>query len=241
MDLKIFNPDWLKACKTAVYNPTFLHSIETMKNNRLIQTARSILLFIAIAALSTASAQEFVEGVDYIVLPGEAQVQADGRVEVVEFFWFGCPSCFRFEPYLLAWKVPETIHFVNVPATLSESWIFHAHAYYAMELMGLKQQLMQKFYDELHVNRSRIRKVDDFADWAAAQADVDPDKVASTLNSFATKSKVSQAAHLAANYKITGVPTLVVAGKYKTSPSMVQSETKALRVVEYLAEKVLGN
>ncbi len=209
-----------------------------MKFNKFIQTTCAVILCIAFGVSSLSHAQEFAEGVDYISLPGEAQVQADGRVEVVEFFWFGCPSCFRFEPYLVSWEIPETINFVNVPATFSAVWEFHAHAYYAMELLDLKDELMQKFYDELHVNKSRIRRGEDFANWAATQADVDPEQVVATLNSFAAKSKVSQASHLASKYKITGVPTLVVAGKYKTSPSMVQSEAKALRVVEYLAEKV---
>ncbi len=197
------------------------------------------LIFISIGG-SDGHAQNFTEGVDYIVLPGEAEVLPDGTVEVLEFFWFACPSCFRFEPYLVAWDIPPSIDFKNIPATFSDNWVFHAHIYYAMELLGLKDKLMQKFYDEIHVKGTRVRNFDQFVEWAAPIAETDASKLTATLTSFAVQSKVSQASHLASKYKVTGVPTLVVGGKYKTSPSMVQSEEKALRVVEYLARKILA-
>ena len=209
-------------------------------NKAIVRTIIFAIFAVAVTGAATSNAQEFTEGVDYIVLPGDAEVLADGRVEVLEFFWFACPSCFRFEPHLVAWDIPSTIEFKNIPATLSDSWIFHAHIYYAMELLGLKDKLMQEFYDEIHVNRSRMRNFEQFVEWAAPTAETDPNKLAATLNSFAVKSKVSQAQHLASKYKITGVPTLVIGGKYKTSPSMVQSEERALRVAEYLADKILS-
>ena len=187
-----------------------------------------------------ANAQTFVEGTDYVTLSQDAFVQSDGRVEVIEFFWFGCPSCYRFEPHLLSWEIPNNIDFKNVPAVITRNWEFHAHAYFAMELLDLKDQLMAKFYDEIHLNRNRIRSVEQFERWASEQEGIDAEKLVQTLNSFAAKTKVSQAGLLAEKYGITGVPTLIVGGKYRTSPSLARSEKRALQIVEYLANKILA-
>ena len=205
-------------------------------------TIRSTILFSVLFFISAAvHAQSFDEGIDYVSLPGEAVIQTDGRVQVIEFFWFGCPSCFKFEPHLLNWlkTKPEHINFVNVPAVMSESWEFHAHAYYAIELLNLKEQLMGQFYDELHVEKNQIRTVEQFREWANRQDGVDSEKLARTLTSFAANTKVSQAALFANNYGISGVPSLIVGGKYRTSPSMAGSEERALQIVEFLANKIL--
>ena len=195
----------------------------------------SVLLFL----VGPLHAEQFEEGVDYETLPGEVKVQADGRVEVIEFFWFGCPSCYRFEPHLVAWEIPETIDFKNVPAVLTNNWLFHAHVYYAMELLGLKKELMQKFYDELHIERTRISSAEQFEQWASSQEGIDVSKLTQNLYSFATVVHIAQAEKLAKDYKITSVPTLIVGGKYKTSPSMARSEKRTLQIVEYLADRIL--
>ena len=195
----------------------------------------SVLLFL----VGPLHAEQFEEGVDYETLPGEVKVQADGRVEVIEFFWFGCPSCYRFEPHLVAWQIPETIDFKNVPAVLTNNWLFHAHVYYAMELLGLKKELMQKFYDELHIERTRISSAEQFEQWASSQEGIDVSKLTQNLYSFATVVHIAQAEKLAKDYNITSVPTLIVGGKYKTSPSMARSEKRALQIVEYLADRIL--
>ncbi len=212
-----------------------------MKTSKSISAA-IVCLFVATAIFiaSAARAQDYQEGVDYITLSGDATVLPDGKVEVLEFFWFGCPSCFRFEPYLLAWQKPETIRLANVPAVWNRNTEFHAHVYYAMELLNLNGDLMQPFYDELHVRGSRIYSVEDFEAWASTQPGVDAGVLASSVHSFGTITKVSQAELLADTYGVTGVPTLVVAGKYRTSPSMAGSSTRVLEIVEYLANRVLA-
>ena len=212
---------------------------------KVIQTiiSKSIISIFAIVLVfgtATSHAQNFKEGDDYVTLQGDATILPDGRVEVIEFFWFGCPTCFRFEPVLHGWQKPDTINFVTVPGILNRSSEFHAHAYYAMELLNLQGQLMTPFYDELHVKRNRINTVEDFEAWANTQPGVDATKLAGTVNSFAARTKVAQADVLANKYGITGVPTLVVGGKYRTSPAMADSFARALQVVEYLVAKVLA-
>ena len=150
------------------------------------------------------------------------------------------PFVFSIEPYLLAWDIPPEVEFVNIPATVARSWKFHAHVYYTFELFNLKDQLMQKFYDALHVDRSRIFSADQLKDWAAQQDGVDAEKLAGSLNSFAVLTKVAQADLLAKKYSVSSVPTLIIGGKYKTSPNMAGSDQRALQVAEFLAQKILS-
>ncbi len=184
--------------------------------------------------------QEFVEGREYEDLGTQAVVLPDGRVEVAEFFWYGCPSCFNFEPHLLAWDIPANIHFQNIPATSARNWIFHAHVYYAFEVLGLKEQLMQKFYDALHVDRIRINNPDQLHDWAAQQQGIDAESLVKALNSFAVMTKVSQAELLASQYRVKVTPTLIIGSKYKTKVSMAGSPQRTIEVAEFLANKVLA-
>ena len=201
---------------------------------------RILVLWVTLLVGAVAQGQDFTEGKDYVTLTGEATILPDGRIEVIEFFWFGCPSCFRFESTLVAWQKPETVNFINVPTVWNRSTEFHAHVYYSMELLGLNDELMQPFYDELHVKRNKINNLEDFEQWASAQPGIDAGKLTSTVLSFGTRTKVAQADLLANQYGVTGVPTLVVAGKYRTSPSMVGSAVRALDVVEYLVNRVLS-
>ncbi len=211
--------------------------------NKIFSFNRCASLIIAAALVLTAPityGQSFVEGEDYVTLQGDAVILPDGRVEVIEFFWFGCPTCFRFEPILLAWDKPGTISFKTVPAILNRASEFHAHAYYAMELLNLQNQLMQPFYDELHVKRNRVVNAEDFEAWASTQSGVDAATLATTTHSFAAMTKVRQANLLAEKYRISGVPTMVVGGKYRTSPAMADSFIHTLEIVEFLVEKVLA-
>ncbi len=214
-----------------------------MKFIRLTRSRGIVGLTLAAALMLTAAlaqAQSFKEGEDYVTLEGDAVVLPDGRVEVIEFFWFGCPTCFNFEPFLLAWQKPDTVQFVTVPAELHRTSGFHALVYYSMELLNLEGQLMAPFYDALHVKRTKVRNVEEFESWASTQPGVDAAKLAGTVHSFAARTKLAQAKHLASKYQITGVPTLVVGGKYRTSPAMAQSFPGTIEVVEYLVEKVLA-
>lgn len=210
--------------------------IHSIVNSSLFLIITAALVF----SVSIAHAQTFKEGEDFVSLQGDATILPDGKVEVIEFFWFGCPTCFRFEPALHAWEKPTTIQFKTIPAILNRSSEFHAHAFYAMELLNLEAQLMTPFYDELHVKRNRVRTVEEFEAWAMTQPGVDAAKLASTAHSFAARTKVAQADLLANKYGITGVPTLVVGGKYRTSPAMAESFERVLHVVEFLVAKVLA-
>ena len=213
-----------------------------MKHQRIRKFLPSIALYglVMLIIATPLQAQNYIEGEDFVTIAADAKIRSDGRVDVMEFFWFGCPSCFRFEPTLLQWNIPKEVNFSNVPAAMVDSWVFHAHAYYAMDLLKLKDPLMQKFYDEIHVKRRRINNADSFGQWASEQEGVDAAKLIQALHSFATKSKVAQAEALANKYGVSSVPTLVVGHKYRTSPAMAGSDLRVLEIVEYLVQRILA-
>ncbi len=208
---------------------------------RKLKLICSLLLILSFC--NVANSQEFKEGIDYEVLPGEAKVLRDGRVEVNEFFWYGCPSCFNFEPLILDWVAnhkPNAIKFVPIPAVGSDRWTFHARVYYALENSGLVDELSMKFFDELHINRSRIYTYEALREWLSEQDGVDVEAIIQSMSSFATMTKLNQSNLLAGKYQLSGVPLLVVGGKYKTSGALAGTNQRALETVEYLAAKILA-
>ncbi len=197
---------------------------------------------VSLVAIGNANAEFFFAGDDYKVLPGEARVQHDGRVEVNEFFWYGCPACFRFEPALINWienDKPDSINFVPIPATLNSSWEFHARVHFAFELLGMHRELSEKFFDQIHVQDNNIVTPQALEAWASVLEGVDTGMLMASLGSFATNTKLNQASLLAKRYQIQGVPTLIVGEKYQTSPALAGSSERALEIVEFLAEKIL--
>ena len=198
-------------------------------------------VFILAATTVTAHAQQFVEGTDYVVLDGDAKVQKDGTVQVIEFFWYGCPACFQFEPYLESWKstLPDTIDFIPVPAPLRDVWEFHARVHFALESVDSDGTLPTAMFNEIHKNKNRMRNEKAFLKWVRTLPDVDVEEVANALISFGTVTKLNQAQLLTRKYRINAVPTMVVGGKYRTSPNLAGSEQRSLEIVEYLVNKII--
>ncbi len=178
----------------------------------------------AVFAISgSALAANFVAGQDYIVVPTPVQVEVPGKIEVREFFWYGCGHCFKLEPHMQTWlkKLPKDVRFVRTPAAMNPVWEQAARAYYVSEALGvrkktnqpiLEQPALAKFYTQFGIPEAKFN---------------------STYKSFAITSKIAQAQDLAKRYQLSGVPAVTVNGKY-----IVQGEdAKVTQVVDYLIEK----
>lgn len=188
-------------------------------------TEKLALILFAFFATFNLHASEIVEGategVHYqVIKPAQPTAAPEGKVEVMELFWYGCPHCFRFEPYVKGWlkKKSDDIVFRRVPAMLSPKWESHTRAYYAAEVMGVLDKLHEPLFIALHVEKKRIFKEQDILDFAASVG-IDREKFANTYNSFAVSAKVQQSRKLTEAFNITGVPSIVVNGKYLTSAS----------------------
>lgn len=182
-------------------------------------------------------AQGPVEGTNYVKLAQPAPVSAPaGKIEVVEFFWYGCPHCHHFEPYLAAWaaKQPVDVAFRRVPVAFRENpFGAHQRLYFAIEALGLIPSLHAKVFNAMHGEGLKLDKPEAIGDFVAKQG-VDRARFMSVYDSFAVQTKARQARTLTDAYKIDGVPAIGVAGQYYTSVSLNATPERALATTDHL-------
>ncbi|MBI1452008.1 thiol:disulfide interchange protein DsbA/DsbL [Acinetobacter sp. FL51] len=192
-------------------------------------------LVAAVFAISgSAMAADFVAGKDYTVLANSVQVEVPGKIEVREFFWYGCPHCFKLEPHMQTWlkKMPKDVRFVRTPAAMNQVWEQGARAYYVSEALGIRPKTHLMLFHAIHEGQQPILEKAAFAKYFT-QFGVSEAKFNSTYDSFPIASKIAQAQDLAKRYQLTGVPAVTVNGKY-----VIQGEDgKVTQVLNYLIEK----
>lgn len=185
---------------------------------------------------TAAHAQAPRAGTDYVALGRPLATSAPaGKIEVIEFFWYGCPHCNRFEPMLDAWvrKLPADVSFRRVPVAFRDEFVVHQRIYYAIEAMGKLDELHKKVFHAIHVERQRLDNVDAVADFMARNGQ-DRAKFVEVYNSFSVQTKTRQAKQLADGYKIDGVPALGVNGRFWTSGALSGSLERSLQVADHL-------
>jgi thiol:disulfide interchange protein DsbA len=180
-----------------------------------------------------------VEGTHYVRLAQPVATSGGGKVEVIEFFWYGCPHCNAFEPALDAWskKLPADVAFKRVPVAFrDEPFVAHQKIFYALEAMGALDAMHRKVFFAIHNDRARLDKVADIAAFMAKNG-VDGAKFTEVFNSFAVQTKARQAKQLAEAYKIDGVPAIGVNGRFWTSNSLAGGGDRSLSVADFLIER----
>jgi protein dithiol oxidoreductase (disulfide-forming) len=179
------------------------------------------------------------EGKDYVRLSQPLASAADGKIEVVEFFWYGCPHCNEFEPMLDAWakKLPADVQFRRVPVAFrDEPFGAHQRIYFALEAMGQVEALHRKVFYAIHNDRARLDKPADIAAFMTKNGQ-DGAKFLDVFNSFSVQTKARQAKQLSESYKIDGVPAMGIHGRFYTSGSLAGSNDRALAVAEFLIQR----
>lgn len=184
-------------------------------------------------------------GKEYKVLQTPQPVPA-GKIEVTEFFWYGCPHCYDFENTWTAWvaKQGKDVVIKRVPVAFNAKLEPHTRIYYTLEALGKLdakdasgRTLHDRVFDQLHKNYRSMSELDDIAKFMAANG-VDEKQFRDTYNSFSVNANTKRAAQLADQYKIEGVPTVVVQGKYTTSPADAGSNVGAAQTLDYLVDQV---
>ncbi|MDP1789069.1 MAG: thiol:disulfide interchange protein DsbA/DsbL [Methylibium sp.] len=181
-----------------------------------------------------------VEGKDYVKLSQRQPTQDPKKLEVVEFFWYGCPHCHAFEPMLEAWvkKLPPDINFRRLPVAFREvPFVLHQKLYFAIEALGLVDTLHRKVFIAMHVERNPLNTPEAIGDFVAKNG-VDKAKFLDVMNSFAVQTKARQAAALSAGYKIDGTPAIGINGAYYTSGSLAGSNDRALAITDHLIAQI---
>ena len=180
------------------------------------------------------------EGTHYVRLSQPVSAGPAGKIEVIEFFWYGCPHCNAFEPVLDAWskKLPADVSFHRVPVAFSnEPFVAHQRIFYALDSLGLVEAMHRKVFYAIHNDRARLDKPADISAFMARNG-VDAAKFMEAFDSFAVQAKAKQATLQAAAYKIDGVPALGLQGRYYTSGSLAGSNDKALAVADFLIQRI---
>ena len=179
-----------------------------------------------------------VEGRDYARLATPLPMPATGKVEVVEFFGYWCPHCNSFEPTLDAWvrKLPADVSFHRVPVAFSAPQEPYAKIFFTLEAMGLLEQMHRKVFAAIHVQHQHLEKESEILAFMTANG-IDAAKFSETYKSFTVASKFKQARQLADAYRIDGVPTLGIQGRFFTSPSLAGGAEQALRVTDQLIQR----
>ncbi len=176
------------------------------------------------------------EGTEYVTLDRPAAVDAPAdKVEVVEFFWYSCPHCFRFEPQLEEWinKAPKDVVIRRAPVAFRPDFEPQQRLYYVLEGMNMVKSLHQKVFNAIHIERQPLNRPDLIADWAEKQG-LKKAAFVEMYNSPAVTSKVRAATQLQDAYKVDGVPSLGVAGRFFTSGALAQTMERALTVTDFL-------
>ncbi len=188
---------------------------------------------------SVAAEPEFHEGFEYtkVIPPQPTQVEK-GQVEVVELFWYGCPSCFRFEPSLNKWlkSKPKNVKFLRIPAQLNPSWTLHAKAFYVAQLLKVGDKIHAPFFDEIHKNNNSLNSKAKLIQFFKKHG-VNEKKFNETFDSFSVQTRIKQSKALVDKYGINGVPTLIINGKYRVSTSNMDSnDAKLIKLINYLVK-----
>ena len=212
----------------------------------LAAAASTVTLGLGVSALSTtpslAQAVKPQQGIDYLILDKPVAVEsAAGKVEVIEFFGYWCPHCNAFEPELEAWlkRLPANISFKRVPVAFNDAAIPLQKMYYTLEALGRVNDMQRKVFTAIHAEKINLNTQEGIVAWAVKQG-IDQKKFVDAYTSFAVNTKVTKAKQLANAFKIDGVPSMGVAGRFYTDGTLAKGMTRALQVVEQLASEVKG-
>lgn len=199
---------------------------------------KSLLGILALLTALGVSAADLQEGRQYKLISPPQPTEAKGKIEVTEFFWYGCSHCFDFEPLVSKWKktLPADVVFRRVPAVFRDSWAPGAKTFYALEATGQLDKLHQEVFDAINIDRMNPADEKAIADLIGKKGG-DKQKFLEAYNSFAVQSKVSRAAQTTQAHGISGVPAIVVNGKYTPAQGAAGSFADVLVIVDQLIAK----
>jgi len=168
------------------------------------------------------------------------QFEPGSAVEVAEYFWFGCPHCYAFEPEINAWAahIPEGVELVREAPPLNRSWLPQSQAFYAAELLGLTETIMEPMFTAIHKSKRSLRKPQQIIEFVG-ELGVDKEVFERVMNSFAVDVRIKRSLQLARAAGITGVPTVIIDGKYKTSATIAGGSQRAIQVIDTLSRDAL--
>jgi protein dithiol oxidoreductase (disulfide-forming) len=203
-------------------------------------TLGGLLALLFLCPLADAAESKAADGAasGYELISPAQPVSDPSKVEVIEFFWYGCPHCYHFESELSSWlkKKPANVTFIRQPAVFNEHWAAHAKAFYTAEALGVLEKMHADFYDAVQNKKRALESEDDLADFFAEHG-VDKNDFHKAYKSFSVDTRTRQAEALGPRYGITGTPSLVINGKYRVSGSTAKSFGNMLEITDALIKQ----
>lgn len=211
-----------------------------MKPHWLILPLAALLSLPALADTSN-----FTAGVNYVAVdPAQPTDVKPGQVEVIEFFWFGCPHCFGVEPYLENWvkTKPANVVFKHIPAAMPNSEFYtDAQAYFTADILGIEDKIHEPLFNAIHLeDQEALRDDKDALKAFFGKYGVKPQDFDSTWDSFGVQARMSQSQQLTTRYGINGVPTFIINGKWKTGAGYQMGYPDIIKCVDFLVQKELA-
>lgn len=188
----------------------------------------------ALGGVAAAQTQERPFEQSYRAITPQATPAGD-MIEVIDFFWYGCPYCFQLLPFTTEWEKtkPADVVVRRVPAVLRQEWVPEAHIYYTLEALGMADQLHTKVFEAFHRDRLQATDTEAWGKWAEANG-LDRSKWESTYNSPAVRNNVVRAVELGRDYDVRGTPVLVVDGRYQTGGGQAGSLKNVMPTIDGL-------
>ncbi len=223
-----------------------------MRMHKLIRTALALALSVwFVGAQAQLLQPPYTQGKQYQVIPDASKPAAGQPIVVQEFFWYGCPHCFRLDPMITAWArtLPKGVVFQRVPDNLGRQiGVVHEQAFYIAKELGILGQTHKALFAAIHVEDRPMATLHEIRDLYVGTAGIDPGKFDDASSSIAVQADVKQADALAVRDRIDSVPTLVIGGYYRTNGVMASSGhpdqaeavsfKKMLKIATYLANKL---
>ncbi len=198
-----------------------------------------LMILIAVAP-PIAYAQAPGKKVPYMEINPPQPTEAQGKVEVIEFFWYGCPHCYALEPVLNPWvkKLPKEASFRRVPAIFNEQWGVAARVFYTLEAIDEDARMHSPLFDAIHKENLRITDESAMTAWLAKKG-VDVEKYKAAYRSFGVETKLKRALQMTQAYRIDGVPALAIQGRYVLSASMINDRQELLNATDQVIRSVM--
>ena len=212
--------------------------------SRILISSLLVLALFSCSSEDTAQVQtslsneKYTQGVHYELIDNPTTVRDPSKVEVIEVFWFGCNHCYALEPYLARWKkeMPEYVSFSKSPATWNEMLKTHARMYYTAKALGIEQQFIPAAFNTIQ-NERRMLTGNTELEYFFMGFDIEREKYKSVNKSFGVSNAVDQADKRMKQWEITGVPVIIVNGKYRVGASRAVGTDGLFDVVDFLVEK----
>ena len=171
------------------------------------------------------------------IIPAQPTQSVD-KIEVLEVFWYGCSHCYDFEPYVKKWLLtkPDDVDFRRMPGIFSKNWVPHAKAYFTAVKLGVLDKIHTPLFEAIHQDRKRVHSEETLKDFFVSKG-IDGDEFTKVYNSSEIETKFKQAFVMGQRYKLTGVPAVIINGKYMTSGSLAGSYDHLLKVIDDLVAK----